>query len=112
MTLCIYKSHLQEQGHLRYRGLTLEPGLGLGLAGEHLVASSLLTGPGWIQPEMARWVHLPVGSPPAGRSMRGRCKMVGWQLGPGAQTSNYKDMLPRLVGVGVGDPENVQEVER
>lgn len=44
--------------------------------------------------------------------MRGRCKMVGWQLGPGAQTSNYKDMLPRLVGVGVGDPENVQEVER
>ncbi|KAI3361723.1 hypothetical protein L3Q82_002076 [Scortum barcoo] len=49
------------------RGPTLEPGLGLGLAGEHLVAGSLPTGPGRAQPEMATWAHLPVGSPPAGR---------------------------------------------
>ncbi|KAI3367239.1 hypothetical protein L3Q82_008291 [Scortum barcoo] len=31
----------------------LEPGLGLGLAGERLVAGSLPTGPGRAQPEMA-----------------------------------------------------------
>ncbi|KAI3373317.1 hypothetical protein L3Q82_006615 [Scortum barcoo] len=61
----------------RYRGPTLEPGLGLGLAGERLVAGSLPTGPkGRAQPEMATWARLPVGSPPAGRSMRGRCNVV------------------------------------
>ncbi|KAI3368254.1 hypothetical protein L3Q82_007820 [Scortum barcoo] len=63
----------------RYRGPTLEPGLGLGLAGERLVAGSLPTGPGRAQPEMATWPRgpcLPVGSPPAGRSMRGRCNVV------------------------------------
>ncbi|KAI3369682.1 hypothetical protein L3Q82_024525 [Scortum barcoo] len=57
-------------------GPTLEPGLGLGLAGERLVAGSLPTGPGRAQPEMATWARLPVGSPPAGRSMRGRCNVV------------------------------------
>ncbi|KAI3363071.1 hypothetical protein L3Q82_011732, partial [Scortum barcoo] len=36
-----------------HRGPTLEPGLGLGLAGERLVAGSLPTGPGRAQPEMA-----------------------------------------------------------
>ncbi|KAI3354654.1 hypothetical protein L3Q82_019145 [Scortum barcoo] len=46
---------------------TLEPGLGLGL----LVAGSLPMGPSRAQPEMATWACLPVGSPPAGRSMRG-----------------------------------------
>ncbi|KAI3360346.1 hypothetical protein L3Q82_014663, partial [Scortum barcoo] len=49
---------------VRYRGPTLEPGLGLGLAGERLVAGSLPTGPGQAQPEMATWARLPVGSPP------------------------------------------------
>ncbi|KAI3374744.1 hypothetical protein L3Q82_021295, partial [Scortum barcoo] len=44
-------------------GPTLEPGLGLGLAGERLVAGSLPTGPGRAQPEMATWARLPVGSP-------------------------------------------------
>ncbi|KAI3352134.1 hypothetical protein L3Q82_020940 [Scortum barcoo] len=53
------------------RGPTLEPGLGLGLAGERLVAGSLPTGPGRAQPEMATWARLPVGSPPAGSSLRG-----------------------------------------
>ncbi|KAI3358187.1 hypothetical protein L3Q82_003181 [Scortum barcoo] len=33
---------------------------------------SLPTGPGRAQPEMAAWARLPVGSPPAGRSMRGQ----------------------------------------
>ncbi|KAI3364315.1 hypothetical protein L3Q82_011116 [Scortum barcoo] len=32
--------------------------------------------PGRAQPEMATWARLPVGSPPAGRSMRGRCNVV------------------------------------
>ncbi|KAI3357592.1 hypothetical protein L3Q82_016001 [Scortum barcoo] len=58
-------------------GPTLEPGLGLGLAGERLVAGSLPTGPGRAQPEMATWARLPVGSPPAGRSMRGRAVQCG-----------------------------------
>ncbi|KAI3373889.1 hypothetical protein L3Q82_022458 [Scortum barcoo] len=53
------------------RGPTLEPGLGLGLAGERLVAGSLPTGPGRAQPEMATWARLPVGSPPSGSSLRG-----------------------------------------
>ncbi|KAI3352670.1 hypothetical protein L3Q82_020124 [Scortum barcoo] len=48
-------------------GPTLEPGLGLGLTGERLVAGSLPTGPGRAQPEMAMWARLPVGSPPTGR---------------------------------------------
>ncbi|KAI3352390.1 hypothetical protein L3Q82_005187 [Scortum barcoo] len=43
----------------RYRGPTLEPGLGLGLAGERLVAGSLPTGPGRAQPEIATWVGPP-----------------------------------------------------
>ncbi|KAI3357139.1 hypothetical protein L3Q82_015611 [Scortum barcoo] len=60
----------------RVQGPTLEPGLGLGLAGERLVAGSLPMGPGRAQPKMATWAHLPVGSPPAGRSMRGRCNVV------------------------------------
>ncbi|KAI3367926.1 hypothetical protein L3Q82_026754, partial [Scortum barcoo] len=49
---------------------------GWGSAGERLVAGSLPTGPGRAQPEMATWARLPVGSPPAGRSMRGRCNVV------------------------------------
>ena len=53
----------------RYRGPTLEPGLGLGLAGERLVAGSLPT----AQPERATWVRPPVGSPLAGGFRRGRC---------------------------------------
>ncbi|KAI3351371.1 hypothetical protein L3Q82_005914 [Scortum barcoo] len=54
----------------------LEPGLGLGLTGECMVARSLPTGPSRAQPEMATWARLPVGSPPAGRSTRGRCNVV------------------------------------
>ncbi|KAI3361565.1 hypothetical protein L3Q82_013712, partial [Scortum barcoo] len=76
-------------------GPTLEPGLGLGLglAGERLVAGSLPTGPGRAQPEMATWARLPVGSPPAGRSMRGRCNVV-W------------------VAVVAGEPRTTQSLEQ
>ncbi|KAI3369538.1 hypothetical protein L3Q82_007747 [Scortum barcoo] len=62
-------------------GPTLEPGLGLGLTGERLVAGSLPTGPGRAQPEMATWVPPSsrlsrLTTPAAGRSMRGRCNVV------------------------------------
>ncbi|KAI3370161.1 hypothetical protein L3Q82_024454 [Scortum barcoo] len=63
------------------RGPTLEPGLGLGLAGERLVAGSLPTGPGRAQPEMATWARLPVGSPPAGSLGSGTQLLErGWTL--------------------------------
>ncbi|KAI3369551.1 hypothetical protein L3Q82_007763 [Scortum barcoo] len=58
-------------------GPTLEPGLGLGLHGQRLVAGSFhgtQDRPGSAR-EIA-WARLPVGSPPAGRSMRGRCNVV------------------------------------
>ncbi|KAI3353183.1 hypothetical protein L3Q82_019737, partial [Scortum barcoo] len=62
-------------------GPHLEPGLGLGLAGERLVAGSLPTGPGRAQPEMATWARLPVGSPPAGSLGSGTQLLErGWTL--------------------------------
>lgn len=65
-----------KHGHLcspywHYCGSILESGLGLGLAGKHLLARSLPTRPGGDQPKMATSVHLQVGSLPAGMSMRG-----------------------------------------
>ncbi|KAI3366528.1 hypothetical protein L3Q82_000660 [Scortum barcoo] len=72
-------------------GPTLEPGLGLGLAGERLVAGSLPTGPGRAQPEMATWARLPVGSPPAGRSMRGQ---VQCGLGISSRGGGLDDPIP------------------
>ncbi|TWW62400.1 hypothetical protein D4764_04G0010470 [Takifugu flavidus] len=49
-----------------HRGSLLEPGLGVGHAGEHLVAGPLPMESGRAQPEKATWDPLPVGSPPAG----------------------------------------------
>ncbi|KAI3357928.1 hypothetical protein L3Q82_016318, partial [Scortum barcoo] len=67
------------------------PGVGA-RTGECLVARSLPTGPGRAQPEMATWARLPVGSPPAGRSMRGRCNVV-WVavVAAGASTTQSLD---------------------
>ncbi|KAI3362224.1 hypothetical protein L3Q82_012542 [Scortum barcoo] len=98
---------------MHYRGPTLEPGLGLGLSGERLVAwwaGSLPTGPGRAQPEMATWAHLPVGSPPAGRSMRSmgmgngpvQCGL-GSSRGTGASTTQSLDQ-----NSGNRDMESVQ----
>ncbi|KAI3356862.1 hypothetical protein L3Q82_003511 [Scortum barcoo] len=63
----------------------------VGAAGERLVAWSLPTGSGRAQPEMATWARLPVGSPPAGRSMRGRCNVVWVAVVAGASTTQSLD---------------------
>ncbi|KAI3358435.1 hypothetical protein L3Q82_014862 [Scortum barcoo] len=74
-------------------GPTLEPGLGLGLAGERLVAGSLPTGPGRAQPRNGGvGPLLPVGSPPAGRSMRGLVQCgLGSSRGRGASATQSLD---------------------
>ncbi|KAI3351390.1 hypothetical protein L3Q82_020198 [Scortum barcoo] len=96
------------------RGPTLEPGLGLGLAGERLVAGSLPTGPGRAQPEMATWARLPVGSPPAGRSMRGPVQCgLGSSRGRGPRRPNpWTKTLAigtwNVTSLGGKEPELVQ----
>ncbi|KAI3363479.1 hypothetical protein L3Q82_012096 [Scortum barcoo] len=50
-------------------------------------------GPGRAQPEMATWARLPSSrlSPPAGRSMRGRCNVVWVAVVAGASTTQSLD---------------------
>ncbi|KAI3364498.1 hypothetical protein L3Q82_011284, partial [Scortum barcoo] len=104
----------------RYRGPTLEPGLGVGArTGERLVAGSLPTGPGRAQPEMATWARLPVGSPPAGRSMRGRCNVVwvavvaGGLGRPNPWTKTLAIGTWNVTSLGGKEPElEMREVER
>ncbi|KAI3356156.1 hypothetical protein L3Q82_017414, partial [Scortum barcoo] len=88
---------------------------------ERLVAGSLPTGPGRAQPEMATWARLPVGSPPAGRSMRGRCNVVWVAVvagGLGRPNPWTKTLaigtwnVTWLGGLGGKEPELVREVER
>ncbi|KAI3357886.1 hypothetical protein L3Q82_016266 [Scortum barcoo] len=68
---------------------------------------------------MATWARLPVGSPPAGRSMRGRCNVVWVAVVAGGlasttqsldQNSGNRDMECHLAGGK--EPELVREVER
>ncbi|KAI3374835.1 hypothetical protein L3Q82_021373 [Scortum barcoo] len=84
---------LIESPDWRYRGPTLEPGLGLGLAGERLVAGSLPTGPGQAQPEMATWARLPVGSPPM-QEAQPPCV--------GVHSGERRGSLPCAFGLGIG----------
>ncbi|KAI3356707.1 hypothetical protein L3Q82_003394 [Scortum barcoo] len=104
---------------LALRGPTLEPGLGLGLAGERLVAGSLPTGPGRAQPEMATWARLPVGSPPRRKVHEGPV-----QCGLGSSDVAGKPRRPNpwnktlaigtwnVTSLGGKEPELVREVER
>ena len=68
-------------------GPTLEPGPGLGLAGERLVAGSLPTGPGRAQPKRAMWARPPVSSPLAVGFRRGRCNGI-WVAVMGGDPGN------------------------
>ncbi|KAI3374567.1 hypothetical protein L3Q82_021133 [Scortum barcoo] len=86
--------------------------------GERLVAGSLPTGPGRAQPEMATWARLPVGSPPAGRSMRGRCNVVwvavvaGGPRRPNPWNKTLAIGTWNVTSLGGKEPELVREVER
>ncbi|KAI3351370.1 hypothetical protein L3Q82_005913 [Scortum barcoo] len=83
-----------------------------------LVAGSLPTGPGRAQPEMATWARLPVGSPPAGRSMRGRCNVVwvavvaGSLDAPNPWNKTLAIGTWNVTSLGGKEPELVREVER
>ncbi|KAK0156590.1 Craniofacial development protein 2 [Merluccius polli] len=90
-----------------HRGLSLEPGLGVGLGGERLVAGPTPTGPGRAQPErMTR------------RGQRGR---VQCELGGGRRQGPWRSD-PRLQKLALGtwnvtslvgkEPELVREVEK
>ncbi|KAI3354155.1 hypothetical protein L3Q82_018485 [Scortum barcoo] len=102
------------------KGPTLEPGLGLGLAGERLVAGSLPTGPGRAQPEMAMWAwaRLPVGSPPAGKVHEGPVQCgLGSSRGREPRRPNpWNKTLAigtwNVTSLGGKEPELVREVER
>ncbi|KAI3359356.1 hypothetical protein L3Q82_002859 [Scortum barcoo] len=99
--------------------LVARPGLGLCPPGPAFGP----TGPGRAQPEMATWARLPVGSPPAGRSMRGRCNVV-WVavvavVAGGLDTTQPSPWTKTLAigtwnvtSLGGKEPELVQEVER
>ncbi|KAI3371762.1 hypothetical protein L3Q82_024311 [Scortum barcoo] len=113
----------EEQGPLRrpdwrYRGPTLEPGLGLGLAGERLVAGSLPTGPGRAQPEMAD-----VGPPSSRLTTRRKVHEGPVQCGlgssrgggprrPNPRTKTLAIGTWNVTSLGGKEPELVREVER
>ncbi|KAI3355764.1 hypothetical protein L3Q82_004337 [Scortum barcoo] len=75
------------------------------------------TRPGSAQ-KMATWARLPVGSPPAGRSMRGRCNVVWVAVVAGGLDDPIPG--PKLLAIGTWnvtslggkEPELVREVER
>ncbi|KAI3359158.1 hypothetical protein L3Q82_002692 [Scortum barcoo] len=101
-----------------YRGPTLEPGLGLGLAGERLVAGSLPTGPGRAQPEMAD-----VGPPSSRLTTRRKVHEGPVQCGLGSSrgrgprrpnpwTKTLAIGTWNVTSLGGKEPELVREVER
>ncbi|KAI3357097.1 hypothetical protein L3Q82_015565 [Scortum barcoo] len=75
---------------------TLEPGLGLGLAGERLVAGSLPTGPGRAQPEMAD-----VG-PPSSRLTTHAGSSPAQPPRVGVHPGEAERSLPCAFGLGIG----------
>ncbi|KAI3367477.1 hypothetical protein L3Q82_026201 [Scortum barcoo] len=83
----------------RYWGPTLEPGLhGWGSQ------SGAWWLPGPAQPEMVAWARLPVGSPPAGRSMRGRCNVMVWVVAVVAgRASTRPNPWTKTLAIGTWD---------
>ena len=59
-----------------------EPGLGVGLSGERLVAGPVPMGPGRAQPKETTWDPLNADSPPAGGAKGVRCN-VSWAVAEG-----------------------------
>lgn len=57
-----------------------EPGLGMNLDGERLVDVSTPMGPIREQTEEAKWVPIPMGSPPVSGAKGVRCIVAGWWL--------------------------------
>ncbi|KAI3354717.1 hypothetical protein L3Q82_004508 [Scortum barcoo] len=101
-------------------GPTLEPGLGLGLAGERLVAGSLPMGPGRAQPEMnATWARLPSSRLTTHRKVHEgpvQCGL-GSSRGRGPRRPNpWTKTLAigtwNVTSLGGKEPELVREVER
>ena len=101
-----------------HRGPPLEPGLGVGLGGECLVARPIPMGPGWAQPK-----DDDVG-PPSRRlttSRRGQRGRVQCELGGGRRRGPWRSD-PRLQKLALGtwnvtslvgkEPELVREVEK
>ncbi|KAI3359907.1 hypothetical protein L3Q82_014247, partial [Scortum barcoo] len=82
----------------------LEPGRGWGL--KAAPGGRVPRDPAELSPKWRRWARLPVGSPPAGRSMRGRCNVVwvsGGRAGVGLLIA--PPAQPPCVGVHPGERE-------
>ncbi|KAI3357120.1 hypothetical protein L3Q82_015585, partial [Scortum barcoo] len=69
-----------------------------------------------VSPEMATWARLPVGSPPTGRSMRGRCNVVWVAVGAGGLGRPNPWTKTLAIGTwnvtSLGGKEPAREVER
>ncbi|KAI3357846.1 hypothetical protein L3Q82_016236, partial [Scortum barcoo] len=98
---------------------TLEPGLGLGLRGGAWWPGLCPQDPAGLSPKWRQWARLPVGSPPAGRSMRGRCNVVWVAVTVAGGLGRPNPWTKTLaigtwnVTAGLGkEPELVREVER
>ena len=65
-----------------HRGPPLEPGLGVGLAGERLVAGPIPTGPGRAQPEGVTWDPSLMDPPPVRGAVVVGC-VVSWAAAEG-----------------------------
>ncbi|KAI3375904.1 hypothetical protein L3Q82_004160 [Scortum barcoo] len=97
------------------------PGVGAHMQAKRLVAGSLPahgTRPGSARNGQRRGSRLPVGSPPAGRSMRGRCNVVwvavvAWgPRRPNPWTKTLAIGTWNVTSLGGKEPELVREVER
>ena len=76
-------------------GPPLEPGLGVGLGGERLVAGPVRLGPGRAQPKEMPWDPLPADSPPAGGTKGVGCN-VSWAAAEGGDLWRSDPWLQKL----------------
>ncbi|CAM4332564.1 unnamed protein product [Leuciscus chuanchicus] len=113
-----YQRRLIPERTWRSRGPTLEPGPGLGLVCERLVAGPPPMRSGQAQPKEAMWGRPPVGSPPAGGTVRGRCSVD--RAAVEGRGPRQPDPWTRKLALGTWnvtslagkEPEIVRDVER